>query len=37
VTLAALVVGALVFPKGTREETDEDAEATTLRVEEEVP
>jgi len=33
-SLAALVVGALVFPKGTREERDEDAEAATLAVDE---
>ena len=35
-SLAALVTGALIFPKGTRDETDEDAEATTLEVREEV-
>ncbi len=35
-TVAALIAGAIAFPKGTREEDDEDAEATTLRVKEEV-
>jgi EmrB/QacA subfamily drug resistance transporter len=35
-SLAALVVGAIIFPKGSRDETDEDAEAAALGVEEEV-
>ena len=35
-SLAALVAGALIFPKGTRDETDEDTEAATLEVREEV-
>jgi EmrB/QacA subfamily drug resistance transporter len=33
-TLAALVAGALIFPKGTRDETDEDTEAASLELEE---
>jgi hypothetical protein len=37
VTLAALVTGALIFPKGTREDDDEADEADALRVDEEVP
>ena len=37
VTLAALVAGALIFPKGTREDDDEADEADALRVDEEVP
>jgi MFS family permease len=37
VTLAALVTGALIFPKGTREQDDEAVEADTLQVDEEVP
>jgi hypothetical protein len=36
-TVAALIAGAIAFPKGTREEDDEDSEADTLKVEEEVP
>jgi hypothetical protein len=36
VTLAALITGALIFPKGTREEDDEDVETDALRLEEEV-
>jgi MFS family permease len=36
-TVAALIAGTIAFPKGTRDEDDEDAEAATLQVEEEVP